>query len=85
MEITNLDDLSRLISDDSVSKEIKLRVFLEALKGYPVRIMTICNNGGKNLVDDPNDALVPNMLRVLNEIKSDSSKDFYSGFMIILK
>lgn len=84
-KINDLDDLSRLIADPNATKELKLKVFLEALKGYPVRVMTIFLNSSKNLVDDPDNKLVPNMRRILSEIATDPGKEFYSGFMVILK
>ena len=84
-KINSLDDLSRFISDENVTKELKLKVFLESLKAYPVRVMTISLNSSKNLVDDPYNRLVPNMQRVLSEIAADGNKEFYSGFMVLLK
>jgi hypothetical protein len=84
-KISSLDDLNRLISDENITKELKLKVFLEALRGYPVRVMTVFLDRGKNLVHDPHNMLVPNMQRVISEILADGNKEFYSGFMIILK
>jgi len=83
-KINSLNDLSLFIADEANSKELKLKVFLEALKDYPVRVMTIFLNSSKNLVDDPDNKLVPNMQRVLSEIVADPGKEFYSGFMVLL-
>lgn len=84
-KINSLDDLSRFISDDTVSKELKLKVFIESLKDYPVTVMPIFSDRGSNLVHDRDNSLVTNMRRALDEIKADGSKEFYSGFMVLLK
>jgi hypothetical protein len=84
-KINSLDDLSRYILDDKVPKELKLKVFIESLKAYPVIVMPIFSDHSSNLIHDPDNALIPNMQRVLNEIKADGSKEFYSGFMVLLK
>lgn len=84
-QITSLEDLNAFVSDEANTKELKLKVFLESMKAFPLKVMVITIANGNHLVDDPHNILVPNMQRVLAEIIAEPNKDYFSGFMVILK
>ena len=78
-EINNLDQLEAFISDESISKENRLKVFENALKDFVFYIVLDDEN---NKVT-PENNLINEMKRIINEIKTTPQKSQYIGFMVL--
>ena len=82
LKIDTLDKLETFISDDSISKEARLEVFEHALKEYVFFIVLVKDEDQKE-VFDPDNKIVAEMKRIINEIKATPQKQNYKGFMVL--
>ena len=82
LKIDTLDKLETFISDDSISKEARLEVFEHALKEYVFFIVLVKDEYQKE-VFDPDNKIVAEMKRIINEIKTVPQKQNYKGFMVL--
>lgn len=82
LKIDTLDKLETFISDDSISKEARLEVFEHALKEYVFFIVLVKDEDQKE-VFDPDNKIVAEMKRIINEIKTVPQKQNYKGFMVL--
>ena len=82
LKIDTLDKLETFISDDSISKEARLEVFEHALKEYVFFIVVVKDEDQKE-VFDPDNKIVTEMKRIINEIKTGPQKQNYKGFMVL--
>ena len=82
LKIDTLDKLETFISDDSISKEARLEVFEHALKEYVFFIVLVKDEDQKE-VFDPDNKIVAEMKRIINEIKTPPQKQNYKGFMVL--
>lgn len=82
LKIDTLYKLETFISDDSISKEARLEVFEHALKEYVFFIILVKDEDQKE-VFDPDNKIVAEMKRIINEIKATPQKQNYKGFMVL--
>ena len=82
LKIDTLDKLETFISDDSISKEARLEVFEHALKEYVFFIVLVKDEEQKE-VFDPDNKIVAEMKRIINEIRTVPQKQNYKGFMVL--
>ncbi len=82
LKIDTLDKLETFISDDSISKEARLEVFEHALKEYVFFIVLVKDEDQKE-VFDPDNKIVAEMKRLINEIRTVPQKQNYKGFMVL--
>ena len=82
LKIDTLYKLETFISDDSISKEARLEVFEHALKEYVFFIVLVKDEDQKE-VFDPDNKIVAEMKRIINEIKATPQKQNYKGFMVL--
>ena len=82
LKIDTLDKLETFISNDSLSKEARLEVFEHALKEYVFFIVLVKDEDQKE-VFDPDNKIVAEMKRIINEIKTVPQKQNYKGFMVL--
>ncbi|HSD06968.1 hypothetical protein [Flavobacterium sp.] len=80
--IDNLDKLEKFVLDESIDKSARYEVFAEALRGFEFFVLGI-KAEESNEIDDPEDKVVPEMLRVISEIRA--SKPFPTGFVVKYK
>ena len=82
LKIDTLEKLETFISNDSLSKEARLEVFEHALKEYVFFIVLVKDEDQKE-VFDPDNKIVAEMKRIINEIKATPQKQNYKGFMVL--
>ena len=82
LKIDTLEKLETFISNDSLSKEARLEVFEHALKEYVFFIVLVKDEDQKE-VFDPDNKIVAEMKRIINEIKTVPQKQNYKGFMVL--
>ena len=82
LKIDTLYKLETFISDDSISKEARLEVFEHALKEYVFFIVLVKDEDQKE-VFDPDNKIVAEMKRLINEIRTVPQKQNYKGFMVL--
>lgn len=82
LKIDTLEKLETFISNDSLSKEARLEVFEHALKEYVFFIVLVKDEDQKE-VFDPDNKIVAEMKRIINEIKTAPQKQNYKGFMVL--
>ena len=82
LKIDTLEKLETFISDDSISKEARLEVFEHALKEYVFFIVVVKDEDQKE-VFDPDNKIVAEMKRIINEIKTAPQKQNHKGFMVL--
>ena len=82
LTIDTLEKLETFISNDSLSKEARLEVFEHALKEYVFFIVLVKDEDQKE-VFDPDNKIVAEMKRIINEIKATPQKQNYKGFMVL--
>ena len=82
LKIDTLEKLETFISNDSLSKEARLEVFEHALKEY-VFFIVVVKDADQKEVFDPDNKIVAEMKRIINEIKTVPQKQNYKGFMVL--
>lgn len=82
LKIDTLEKLETFISDESLSKAARLEVFEHALKEYVFFIVLVKDEDQKE-VFDPDNKIVAEMKRIINEIKTTPQKQNYKGFMVL--
>ena len=82
LKIDTLEKLETFISNDSLSKEARLEVFEHALKEYVFFIVVVKDEDQKE-VFDPDNKIVAEMKRIINEIKTAPQKQNDKGFMVL--
>lgn len=80
LKINTLDELEKFISDESISKENRLKVFRQALKDY---VFYIILNAEEPIPADQNFCLTAEMKRIINEIKTTATKSNCMTFMVL--
>ncbi|RTY80877.1 hypothetical protein EKM05_14030 [Flavobacterium sp. GSP27] len=76
IKISNLDDLEQLVLNPKVSKKDKFRIFVQALRSFPIVFIEI------NGIEDGNNLLIPRMLTIIREIRDDPTASSYSGLTV---
>ncbi|NRT11154.1 hypothetical protein [Flavobacterium sp. 14A] len=84
LKINNLNDLEAFISDEALNKEHRFDVFNEALKDFSFYVVIVKDENQNQIVDHQN-KLVENMKRLINEIRTNPTKNNYTGFTVIYK
>lgn len=82
LKIDTLYKLETFISDDNISKEARLEVFQQALKEYVFFIVLVKDEDQKEIFD-PDDNILSDMKRIINEIKTTPQKLNYKGFLVL--
>ena len=84
LKITTLDQLEKLVIDRKISKIDRYNVFKQALKSYPITFIEIIldDPDEKNEIQDKENRLIPQMQKIIAEIRSDPAARQYSCMSI---
>lgn len=77
IQIKNLDQLEQFISDEAITPKARFKVFLEALRGY--KIMMISFSRGSEAMDRK---AIETMLRIIESIKDDPEKTYHGTLLV---
>lgn len=85
MKITTLDQLEKLVLNPKVSKADKYRVFSQALQSFPIIFIEIVTDDSEliNGIEDKNNTLISQMLKIISEIRNDPTASQYSGMSVV--
>ncbi|WP_431241507.1 hypothetical protein ACQ9BO_15680 [Flavobacterium sp. P21] len=80
VKIDTLEKLEKFVLDNKISKLDKYLVFKEVLKNYPITFIQIIlnNDEAKNGIEDPDERLIPQMQKIISEIRADPTAKQYS-------
>jgi hypothetical protein len=85
IKINSLDDLEKIILNDQIAKKDKFKIFSEALKSYPIVFIEIVtdNSEQENDIDDTNGQLIPQMLKIISELRANPAAKHNSGMSVV--
>ncbi len=85
MKISNLEDLEKLVLNSKVSKEDKYLIFKQVLNGFPIVFIEIVTDDSElqNIIEDKNNTLISQMLKIVSEIRNNPTAKNYSGMSVI--
>lgn len=85
MKISNLEDLEKLVLNPKVSKEDKYLIFKQVLNSFPIVFIEIVTDDSElqNIIEDKNNTLISQMLKIVSEIRNNPTAKNYSGMSVI--
>lgn len=85
MKINNLDDLEKLVMNSKVYLLDKYLIFKQVLQLYPIVFIDIIldDSDAINGIEDKDKNLIPKMLKIIAEIRSNPTAENYSGMSVI--
>ncbi len=85
LEVKSIDELEDLVLNPKVSKEDKYFVFKQVLNLFPIIFIDIILDDSEaiNGIEDKDNRLVNDMLKILSEIRADPTAKHYSGLSVI--
>ncbi|MBZ4044503.1 hypothetical protein [Flavobacterium hibisci] len=84
-KITSLDTLEKLVLNPKISKADKYQVFSQALESFPIIFIEIVldDDESRNGIEDKDNTLIPQMLKILAEIRNNPAAKHYSGLSVM--
>lgn len=85
IKISNLEDLEKLVLNPKVSKVDKYKVFKNALRAYPIIFIEVVTDDSEamNGIEDKDKNLIPKILKIISEVRSNPTASHYSGMSVI--
>jgi hypothetical protein len=85
LEVNSIDELEDLVLNPQVSKEDKYFIFKQVLNLFPIIFIDIILDDSEaiNGIEDKDNRLVNDMLKIITEIREDPTAKHYSGLSVI--